>query len=88
MARKRKVPDVLVDCAACGQEIEIRDLLRLGDSHADMCRARPVLLRVDSDKHGNWLPIIQSPDQLTDIDKSRIRDEIQEMIADFQRAGK
>lgn len=83
--KPKKLPPIYVECAACGEEIEIADILRLGDAHPDICAARPVLLRLDSDSHGNWFPIIQSHEGMTDADRARIRDQVKEMIADFER---
>jgi len=84
MAR-RKLPEILVECAACGDDITISSCLRLGDSHADVCPARPVLLRLDSDGNGRWVPVIQSHQLLTDHDRARIRKQIAEMVAEHQR---
>lgn len=82
--RQRKVPAITTVCAACGLEIELTDVLRLGDAHPDLCSARPLLLRLDSDSEGRWVPILQSPERLTPIDRERIREQIKEMIADFE----
>ena len=79
-----KIADIFLTCAACREGIELRDLLRLGDSHADLCSARPTLLRIDSTSDGRWLPLLQSPQNLTAPDRDRIREEINEMIESFR----
>lgn len=82
--RKRViVPDLFFECALCGDEIEVREILRVDGSHADLCARRPVLLRLDSDPHGNWVPIIQAHGNLTDKDKKRIRTEIEKLIEHY-----
>ena len=80
------VPDVEVTCGACGEPVNVRTFLRLGDSHPDICRARPVLMRIDSDSEGRWFPLIQSPQNLTSADRVRIKGQIAEMISDFRRS--
>lgn len=87
MARRKpkKVPTILLDCAACGDEVEIASILRLGDAHPDVCAKRPVLLRLDSDADGRWVPIIQSHEKMTEPDRDRIKAQIKGMIADFER---
>lgn len=87
MARRKKLPEIFVDCSACKRTITIDDILKLGTGHVDNCAARPTLLRVDSDSEGRWVPIIQSPQCLAPQDKERIRAEVKEMIADFNRRG-
>ena len=81
---KRRLPNIHMLCDACGDTIELRDVLRLGDAHPDICSARPVLLRLDSDSSGNWVPIIQSHESLTEPDRERIRAQIEEMVADYK----
>ena len=84
MARKKKLPEIPLTCLACGKETGLSEMLRLGDAHADTCSARPVLLRLDSDSQGRWVPIIHHPDNMTAPDKDHIREQIKEMIADFE----
>lgn len=86
--RHLKVDPIYLTCAACREGLELRDLLRLGDGHTDLCSARPTLLRIDSTSDGRWLPLLQSPQNLTPPDRDRIREEINEMIESFRAAGK
>lgn len=85
MATQAKLPPIVFTCAACRERIVHTDMLALGTAHPDVCGARPILLRIDSDHAGRWVPIIQSHQLMTDSDRERIRKQIAEMIADHKR---